>query len=94
MALPAAPMSAPETTPTWGSPSEIPRVVLHRPHLRRTLLTTAIVGTVLFGINQADVVMGGDATVVTWLKIGLTYLVPFVVSNLGVLFATQRREGR
>lgn len=87
-------MSDPDAAPTWRSPSEIPRVVLHRPHLRRTLVTTGVVGTVLFGINQADVVMGGDATVVTWLKIGLTYLVPFVVSNLGVLFATQRRGER
>lgn len=80
-------------SPTWGSAGEVPRVVLHGPHLRRTTLTAAVVGTVLFAINQADVVMRGDATWVIWLKVALTYVVPFVVSNLGVLFATQRREG-
>jgi hypothetical protein len=44
---------------------------------------------VLFLINQLDVVLRGDATTVVWLKSALTYLVPFVVSNLGVLVATR-----
>ena len=50
-----------------------------------------MVGTVLFVINQLDVVVAGDATTATWVKSGVTYLVPFVVSNLGVLTATKRR---
>ncbi len=49
-------------------------------------------GTILFAINQLDVVMGGDASMVTWAKVALTYVVPFVVSNLGIVFATQRRQ--
>ncbi len=85
-------MSSPDPAPTWATPSEIPGVVLHRPHLKRTLITALVVGSVLFAINQADVVMKGDATAVTWLKTGLTYLVPFVVSNLGVLFASKRGD--
>lgn len=78
-------------SPTWRTASDIPAVVLHRPHLRRTLLTTVVVGSVLFAINQLDVVMNGDATTVTWIKVVLTYVVPFVVSNLGVVFATEER---
>jgi hypothetical protein len=58
-------------------------------HLRSTGTISLVVGTVLFAINQLDIVLEGDATVVTWLKIGLTYLVPFVVSNLGILTATR-----
>ena len=46
-----------------------------------------IVGTVLFAINQLDIVLRGVATPVVWLKIALTYLVPFCVSNLGILIA-------
>jgi hypothetical protein len=34
-----------------------------------------------------DVVLRGDATIVVWLKSALTYLVPFVVSNVGILVA-------
>lgn len=50
-----------------------------------------VVGTLLFCINQLDVVIRGDATTVVWLKTALTYVVPFVVSNLGVLTGTRRR---
>ena len=60
------------------------------PHLRRTLLTTVIVGTLLFCINQLDVVLAGDATRATWLKSALTYAVPFAVSNVGILIASHR----
>lgn len=65
-------------------------VVRHPPHLHRTLLTAVIVGTLLFCINQLDVVLAGDATAATWSKGALTYVVPFVVSNVGVLIATRR----
>lgn len=62
----------------------------HPPHLRRTLLTTAVVGTLLFMINQLDVVLDGDASASVWAKSALTYLVPFGVSNIGILIATRR----
>jgi len=49
-------------------------------------------GTVLFAINQLDVLLAGRATGLTWLKVALTYLVPFLVSNYGVLSATRSRR--
>ena len=60
-------------------------------HLRRTSVTALIVGTILFGINQLDVVLQGDATALVWLKVVVTYLVPFTVSNIGLLIGTRRR---
>jgi hypothetical protein len=65
-------------------------VVAHPPHLRRTVTIALVVGTVLFAINQLDVVLRGDATGSVWLKVALTYLVPFCVSNLGILIASRR----
>jgi hypothetical protein len=53
-----------------------------------------LVGTVLFFINQADVVGGGQATAATWAKIGLSYLVPFFVSNYGIVIGSQRPASR
>jgi len=52
-----------------------------------------VVGTILFGINQLDVVLRGRATAFVWFKVALTYLVPFCVSNLGMLVATKRGGG-
>ena len=77
--------------PTWSRPAEAVRVVAYWPHVRKTVAIALVVGTVLFCINQLDVVLRGDATLAVWVKGGLTYLVPFTVSNLGVLVGTRRR---
>jgi hypothetical protein len=76
--------------PTWATLREALRVVAYRRHLRATTRIAAVVGTVLFAINQLDVVLTGQATTTTCIKAGVTYLVPFTVSNLGILAATRR----
>ena len=65
-------------------------MIAYRPHLRKTMSIALVVGTILFCINQLDVVLRGDANTVVWIKATITYLVPFVVSNLGVLVASRR----
>jgi hypothetical protein len=67
------------------------RICLRREHLRRTVRIALVVGVILTLINQADVIVRGDATEVTWIKSGLNFVVPFVVSNLGLL-AGKRAE--
>jgi hypothetical protein len=64
---------------------------MRREHLRRTLRIALVVGVILTLINQADVIIGGDATAFTWVKVALNFCVPFVVSNLGLL-AGKRAE--
>lgn len=83
-------MDGPIPAPTWATWREAIRVVAYRPHLRKTVLIALTVGTVLFCINQLDVVVRGDATTRVWVKSAVTYLVPFCVSNAGVLVATRR----
>lgn len=61
------------------------RIVLRPEHLRRTLTIALVVGATLTLINQVDVIAGGNATGLTWVKVGLNFCVPFVVSNLGLL---------
>lgn len=53
--------------------------------LRRTSTIALVVGTILTLLNQGDVIVSGSATDATAIKAGLNYLVPFVVSNLGLL---------
>ena len=84
-----------ETLPAsagWVDPSGALRIVLLRANLRRTVGVALFVGIVLFCINQFDVVASGHATALVWLKVGLTFLVPFCVSNYGILVATHRRD--
>ena len=56
-----------------------------RRHLRRTLRIALVVGIVLTAINQLDVIVRGDATTATAIKTALNFVVPFIVSNLGLL---------
>lgn len=74
----------------WTSPADAVRVMAHPRHLVRTLLTAAVVGTILFAINHLDTVLSGAATATTWIKTGITYLVPFTVANIGLLVGTHR----
>jgi hypothetical protein len=65
-------------------------VVLYPRHLSRTMLIAVIVGSALFAINHLDTVLNGAATTTTWVKVCVTYLVPLVVSNVGLLVGTYR----
>jgi hypothetical protein len=67
------------------------RICFRREHLRQTIIIALVVGTILTVINQLDVIVKGDADTLTWIKCGLNYCVPFIVSNLGLL-AGKRAE--
>jgi hypothetical protein len=78
-----------QAPPTWSTWREALQVVCSSTYLRRTVLVALVVGTILFAINQLDVVLEHNATNVTYLKSAITYLVPFCVANYGVLVATR-----
>jgi hypothetical protein len=50
---------------------------------RRSLIVAAVVGTLLNLINQGDALLGADT--INWLKICLTYVVPYCVSTYGAI---------
>jgi hypothetical protein len=49
----------------------------------------AVVGLVLTGINEGDSLVHGHVSSATGIKMALNFVVPFVVSNLGVLAGTR-----
>lgn len=59
--------------------------VRNRRMLRRSVLTSAVVGTILVAINQGTVIAGGDAAWDLAWKVPLTYCVPFLVASWGAL---------
>ena len=71
---------------------EVVRLCCQPYNLRTTVALALVVGTVLFAINQLDVVIAGSASSATVAKILVTYLVPFLVSNYGIVHATQHRH--
>lgn len=49
--------------------------------LRRALVTSLLVGTVLMLINHGDALLAGSVDGARLFRIGLTYLVPYLVST-------------
>lgn len=67
--------------------------IFYPPVSRRALQVAIFVGTILFGINQADVVFTGHLTPLVALKSALTYVVPFSVSTYSALQINRLRDG-
>jgi hypothetical protein len=76
---------------TWNRPSEAVALFLRGHTVRTASPVAAVVGTLLSAVNQGAVVVGGDATVGTWLRIAFNYAVPFVVASIGYLSARRAR---
>lgn len=87
----ADPVGGPDGLPeTWTGWRQGVAILARPVYLRRTTVTALVVGTVLFAINQLNVVLAGHGDAVVWLKTAVTYLVPFSVANVGILIATRR----
>ena len=85
-----APGSDPPATAFEGGRRAALAYVLRREHLRRTVRIALVVGILLTAVNQLDVIAHGDATAITWIKCGMNFVVPFIVSNLGLLSGRAR----
>jgi hypothetical protein len=68
---------------SWLSLATQPTVV------RRALMYAVIVGAILIAINHGDALISGDIDRVRWLKMGLTVLVPYVVSTWSSVLAVR-----
>ena len=69
------------------------RHALLYPRVRdRALRVALVVGTILFAINQLDVVLRGELSALVVGKIALTYLVPYSVSTYSALEVNRVRS--
>ena len=57
----------------------------HGPMLKRSLLVSIVVGTLLILINQGDLLLVGDWKSSFFWKLPLTYTVPFLVATTAAL---------
>lgn len=59
----------------------------------RSLRVALVVGSVLALINYTDRALTGSLRVADWIKIGLTYLVPYGVSTYAAVEALRQTHG-
>ncbi len=64
------------------------------PVVRRGLAYALIVGSILIFINHSDVLFNGDIPTDRALRMGLTVLVPYLVSTLSSVGAMRQVESR
>ena len=60
----------------------------------RGLKFSIIVGSILVVINHGDRLLSGGVTVTQICQIGLTYLVPYIVSTLSSIQSTIEQQDR
>lgn len=75
----------------WSTRREALGLFTHGVTVRTALPTALVVGTILSTVNQAAVIAGGDAGAATWARVGVNYLVPFLVASIGFLSARRTR---
>ena len=63
---------------------------LRWPVVRTALLVALVVGSLLNAINQGDAILSGAAP--DWVKLCLTYCVPFCVALFGAYSANRARD--
>lgn len=74
---------------SWSTAREAIAVLRQPVVVRRTLRIALLVGTLLSVVNQGGVILGGDATLVTWIRVAANYVIPLCVSSAGVLSGTR-----
>lgn len=60
--------------------------------VRRSCKVALVVGTVLVAINHGDHLLAGRLAALDWLKIGLTYCVPYCVATYSATSALRARR--
>jgi hypothetical protein len=77
--------------PPWSRPGEALRLFARGVTVRRCVPVAAVVGTVLSAINEGAQITSGNTSWATWVRVGLNFVVPFLVSSYGYLAAGHAR---
>ena len=79
----------------WSRRRDAIRLILSGATFHTAARVAAVVGTLLTVVNQAEVVLRGESTWVTLVRVVFNYLVPYVVASVGYLapFRTVERDG-
>jgi hypothetical protein len=83
----AMPASAGARCPPWSQPADAARLFLRGITVRPCV--PVVVGCVLSAINEGVAVGTGRPGWLTWVQIGLNFVVPFLVSSYSYLAAAR-----
>ena len=74
-----------KNVPPWSTRVDGCRLILSGVTFRTCARVALVVGTILSVVNQGAVIAAGDATQMTWVRVAVNYLIPFLVSSIGYI---------
>jgi hypothetical protein len=77
---------------TWRRLPEAAVLLLRGRTARTAAPVSLVVGTVLSAVNQGNVIASGAATDQTWIRVGVNYVVPYLVASVGFLAGRRAAE--
>ncbi len=87
---PGASLAGSQGESAGGATKCLTCALLHGPMLKRSAVAAIVVGTILTGLNQGDLLVSGQWNNAMYWKIPLTYCVPFLVATYGALTNSRR----
>ncbi len=78
----------------WSRPADAVVLVLRGRTARVAVPVAAVVGTVISVVNQAGVIVAGEATGFTWVRIAVNFVVPYIVASVAYLSACRSTHER
>jgi hypothetical protein len=93
MASQAAPVASGGRCPPWSRLGDAARLFAHGATVRRCVPVAVVVGCVLSAINEGPRIAGGHLGWLTWVQVGLNFVVPFCTSSYGFLASARVRAG-
>jgi hypothetical protein len=75
------------TKPPWSRPGEAVHIFARGITVRPCVPVAVVVGCVLSAINEGAQIATGSAEWLTWVRVGLNFAIPFLVSSYGYLTA-------
>lgn len=74
-----------KNVPPWSTRVDGCRLILRGVTFNTCARVALVVGTILSVVNQGAVIANGDATSMTWVRVAVNYLIPFLVSSVGYI---------
>ena len=81
-----------KTAPTGTSASGFFEIAVRRTVVRRAAFMALVVGNVIGALNHGDKIVMGLMSGTDWIKVGLTFLIPYSVSTISSVMAFRDQE--
>jgi hypothetical protein len=79
---------------SWFRRRDAVRLILRGVTFHTASRVALVVGTLLTIVNQGAIIVHGDQTSLTWVRVAANYAIPYVVASIGYLTPLRRRGHR